>query len=392
MLAVAAVLLGTGWGSNQFTPMLLVYHHALGLSTGTLEAMFGAYAVGLIPGLLIAGPLSDAFGRRVVVIPAVALSLLASVALVAGADTVPLLFVGRLLAGISSGAVFGAGTAWLRETAMPPVGSADVSTAARRAAVAMTAGFAAGPLVAGLLAQWAPAPRVVAYLPHIVLMAAVLVAVPAVPETVARDRARRLRFTAPEVRHPRFRRVVAPMAPWVFAAPAVAFALLPSVVGANRATDGIALTAAITCITALAGVLIQPLARALETRARANSAAVVGLLVMTVGLLISAVAAGEQQTWMLVPCAIVLGSGYGLCLVAGLLEVQRLARDGSLGGLTAVYYALTYLGFASPYLLALAAHGAAYPLLLVIVAGLALLTTALVGRSGSRISEPLSGL
>ena len=49
-LVVAAVLLGTGWGSNQFTPMLLVYHHALGLSTGTLEAMFGAYAVGLIPG------------------------------------------------------------------------------------------------------------------------------------------------------------------------------------------------------------------------------------------------------------------------------------------------------------------------------------------------------
>jgi hypothetical protein len=45
----------------------------------------------------------------VVVIPAVGLSLLASVALVAGSDSVTLLFVGRLLAGISSGAVFGAG-------------------------------------------------------------------------------------------------------------------------------------------------------------------------------------------------------------------------------------------------------------------------------------------
>ena len=385
-LVVAAVLLGTGWGSNQFTPMLLVYHHALGLSTGTLEAMFGAYAVGLIPGLLVAGPLSDAFGRRVVVIPAVALSLLASVALVAGSDSVVLLFVGRLLAGISSGAVFGAGTAWLRETATPPVGSADVSTAVRRAAVAMTIGFAAGPLVAGLLAQWGPAPRVLAYVPHIVLMLVVLVAVLAVPETVAASGERRVRFAAPEVRHPRFRRVVAPMAPWVFAAPAVAFALLPSVVGANRATDGIALTAAITSVTALAGVLVQPLARRLEVRARANSAAIVGLLVLTAGLLLSAVAAHEQETWMLVPCAIVLGAGYGLCLVAGLLEVQRLAGDGSLGGLTSVYYALTYLGFASPYLLALAAHGADYALLLVIVAGLALLTTALVGRSSSRIS------
>ena len=66
----------------------------------------------------------------------------------------------------------------------------------------------------------------------------------------SRDGARRLgrgavRLSIPGARHPRFRRVVAPMAPWVFAVPAVAFALLPSVVGASRATDGIALTAAI---------------------------------------------------------------------------------------------------------------------------------------------------
>src|SRR5437763_16404358 len=114
-ILVALVLLGTGWGSNQFSPMLLVYHQQLGLSTGTLEAMFGFYALGLIPGLLLVGPLSDARGRRRVVIAAAGLSLLASAALVAGADRVGLLFLGRLMAGVSSGAVFAAGTAWLRE-------------------------------------------------------------------------------------------------------------------------------------------------------------------------------------------------------------------------------------------------------------------------------------
>ncbi len=40
-MAVAALLVGAGWGSNQFTPMLLVYHHALGLDAGSLQAMFG---------------------------------------------------------------------------------------------------------------------------------------------------------------------------------------------------------------------------------------------------------------------------------------------------------------------------------------------------------------
>ena len=63
-LPAAAVLIGAGWGSNQFTPMLLVYRQRLGLGTGTLEALFGVYALGLIPGLLIGGPLSDARGRR----------------------------------------------------------------------------------------------------------------------------------------------------------------------------------------------------------------------------------------------------------------------------------------------------------------------------------------
>ena len=78
-MAVAAILVGAGWGSSQFTPMLLVYRHALGLGAGSLEAMFGVYALGLIPGLLIAGPLSDARGRRLPVLGAAAMSLLAPI-------------------------------------------------------------------------------------------------------------------------------------------------------------------------------------------------------------------------------------------------------------------------------------------------------------------------
>lgn len=53
----------------------------------------------------------------------------------------------------------------------------------------------------------------------------------------------------PGVRSARFRGIVAPIAPWVFAAPVIAFALLPSIVGADRATSGIALTAAIASLT-----------------------------------------------------------------------------------------------------------------------------------------------
>lgn len=382
-LPVALALLGTGWGSSQFTPMLLVYRHALGVSTGTLEAMFGAYTLGLIPGLLLAGPLSDARGRRTVVLPGIVLSLLASIALVAGADSVALLFVGRLLAGVSSGAVFGAGTAWLREASLPPIGTAGHASAARRAAIAMTAGFALGPLVAGLLAQWGPATRVVAYLPHIAFMAIVLVALREVPETVSGS-PRPLRLSVPGVRHRRFLGVVAPIAPWVFTAPAIAFALMPSVVGAQHAANGIAVAAAVASVTALAGVLIQPVGRRLDMRASGNRAGVAGLVLLAGGLALSAGTVVVGRVWLLVPCAIVLGAAYGLCLISGLLEIQRLAEAGAVAGLTAAYYALSYLGFAAPYILALAAHVAAYPVLLAITAALALATAALVTRTDAR--------
>jgi hypothetical protein len=83
-----------------------------------------------------------------------------------------------------------------------------------------------------------------------------------------------------------------------------------------------------------------------------------------------------------VPCSIVLGGAYGLCLVAGLVEIQRIADQRALAGLTAVYYALTYLGFAAPYLIALGAHVTSYSILLAIAAALALATAGLVTRSG----------
>src|SRR6266571_5144276 len=307
-IPAAGVLLGTGWGSTQITPMLLVYHQRLGFSTPTVEALFGVYAMGLIPGLLVAGRWSDTHGRRPVAI-----------------------------------------------------GSA--------------------PLSPGMIAQWAPAPTSVAYLPHIALMLAVLFAVRYTPETWQPTPRSIVHLSNSGITAASFRSLVAPMAPWVFGGPAVAFALLPNITGTARAAYGVALTAAVAALTAIAGVLIQPIAWRLETSGLKTHVGVIGLLVLTTGLVLAALTAQARQTWLLIPCALVLGAAYGLCLIAGLLEVQQLAGPGSLAALTAVYYALTYLGFGVPYLLALASGLATYPVLLLLTAALALATTAQVQRA-----------
>src|SRR5579875_1565737 len=170
-LRVCGVMFAVGWGANQFSSLLLAYEQRQGLSEGTGDALFGVYALGLIPALLLLGPISDARGRRGITCGAGVLSGVASCALIGGEHALGLLFVGRLLAGVASGAAFAAGTAWVKELSVAPHDpAADAEAGARRAAIALSAGFGLGPLVAGLLAQWAPHPLLVAYLPHLLVV------------------------------------------------------------------------------------------------------------------------------------------------------------------------------------------------------------------------------
>ena len=62
-LAVPAMFC-CGWGGNQFTPLLLLYRRDGGYSAVTVDLFLGAYVIGLVPGLLLAGALSDRHGRK----------------------------------------------------------------------------------------------------------------------------------------------------------------------------------------------------------------------------------------------------------------------------------------------------------------------------------------
>src|ERR1700742_3126157 len=175
---VAVAMFAVGWGANQFSPLLIEYRHDLSLSAGTLAGIFGIYAAALIPGLLIGGPVSDRIGRRPVVLPFVVLSPLATLMLMLGPRSLPVIAAGRALAGLCSGVVFGSATAWVQEL------SDDPAASARRSAVALSAGFAFGPAIGSVLAGWAPDPLGLPYLPHVVIgLMAVLLLWPT-PETV----------------------------------------------------------------------------------------------------------------------------------------------------------------------------------------------------------------
>jgi hypothetical protein len=142
----------------------------------------------------------------------------------------------------------------------------------------------------------------------------------------------------------------------------------------------------LTAVTALTGAVVQPVARRLGLAPIVLGCA--GLVTLAAGLGLGIVTV-EGHDWVLVPTGLVLGGAYGLCLVGGLIEVQRLATPSELARATSVYYALTYLGFAAPYLLTRAHALASYPTLLTVVAGLALATAAIIAVENAR--HPATG-
>jgi MFS family permease len=383
-------MFGVAWGANQFSSLLLAYRLHAGVSQSTADALFGVYALGLIPALLVLGPISDARGRRAIVAAAGLLSVLATVALMAGEHALGPLYLGRFLAGVCSGAAFAAGTAQIKELSVAPYEPlAGEQAGARRAAIALSAGFGLGALVAGLVAQWAPDPLIVAYVPHLIVMAVTMPLLIGAPETiVSRQRVPALRtiLRVPAAGHVRFRRIVAPAAPWVFAAPAISFAVLPGLVSHQTGSFEVGFAALIAGLTLALGVAIQPLARRLDAVGDVRGT-LVGLAAVSAGMLLGALAGGDHSWPLVVPAAMLLGCGYGLCLVSGLLELQRLASREDLASLTAVFYALTYIGFAAPIVLAELERLTSATVLLICAAALVAATAVEVARAGSATSR-----
>jgi MFS family permease len=336
-------MFAVAWGANQFSPLLIVYRHQLDLSAGVLAGLFAIYAAPLIPGLLIGGPLSDRIGRRPVVIPLVVASPVATLLFMAGPRSLAVIAAGRALAGLCSGVVFGSATAWVQEL------SDDPAVSARRSAVALSAGFGLGPAVAAALAQWAPDPLVLPYLPHVIIGAAAVAVLWRAPETATGHRGVPGRPWPPRaVRSRRFWLAVAPAAPWVFGSAALAFVVVPQeVTSAGGLSVGFA--GLITAATVAGALAVQPLARRLEARWRlAGNVAGLACAAAASGLGIGVVATSNRV--IAVACAVTFGFTYGLCLVSGLRETERLADPREHGAVVACFYTLTYLGFAGPYL------------------------------------------
>ena len=384
-IRVAFAMSAVGWGGNHFVPLLAVYRRSLGLHDTTLTAIFGMYALGIVPGLLLGGPTSDRFGRRPLVIASTVLSLLASAVLMTGTWTVLGLYIGRFLIGLAGGGMFAAGSVWVKELSE----HASEGASARRATISLSAGFSIGPLVSGILGQWGPHPTLLPYIFHLAVASLAVSLLLSVPETADSMETSRSVLTRLRIRRSilaRCMRLLLPTSPWVFGSASIAFTVLPARADSNVGGLTIVFAGAIAAITLGAGIAVQPLAKQLA-RAGDTYCAIAGLCAVVVGCALGAAAATIHSSILVLTGAIGLGSGYGFCLVFGLSEVTRLARPEELATLVAMNYVLAYAGLAIPYALALLAPSCGYPIALLLAAGVALLCLVAVGTPAGRIDR-----
>jgi MFS family permease len=321
---------------NLPTPLYGVYQDRFGFSGTQLTLIFATYTLALIPSLLVFGQLSDRIGRRPVIAGGLAAAAVGLILLAAAQSTV-WLYVARAVQGAGLGAAVGTIPAALVE--LEPSG--DERRAAMAAVLGQSGGSAAGPLLAGALAQWAPAPRQLCYLVALVVTIATAVAVLRTREPLqATGEWRPQRPSVPAaIRLPFARATLTCAAVW--AVGALFLSVVPSYVADLLDTSDLALLGVISATMLTVACLAQ--AFSLRDAMTPQRAAQMGLGLLIAGIGTLVLAFPLHSLPLVLASATLAGSGLGFGYFGAQAEINRLAPGERRGEVTAAFISSVYL-------------------------------------------------
>ena len=152
--AVAFSFLAVTAFSTAPSALYGLYAHRDHLSSLTITIVYGVYAGGIVVTLVLAGHVSDWYGRRAVLLPALGVAALTAVVFLVW-RSLPGLLVARVLTGFAFGATAATATVFITDFDADSAGIAT-NRAGIVATVANVGGLGLDPLIAGLLARYEP--------------------------------------------------------------------------------------------------------------------------------------------------------------------------------------------------------------------------------------------
>jgi MFS family permease len=328
------------------TPLYVLYQQRDGFSNLMVTIVFGVYAVGVIGSLFLGGHLSDWVGRRRVFVPALLANAASAVVFIVDPSLAGLI-VARVISGVSVGLTTATATSYLAELHA----SARPSASQRRAEAVATGsnlgGIGFGPLAAGLLAQFAPAPLVLPYVVFGIALVGAAVAVALSPETVRRPdqppRYRPQRIAVPVGSRPLFyAATLAGLA--AFAVFGVFNSLVPSFLAGTLHQSSHAIAGAVPFAAFAGGAAAQMLAAGRPAPVLLRWS----IPTVTVGLSLTAAAMWSSSLAMFVIGGVVAGAGAGLVFKGSLAVAASTAPAGSRAEVLAGFFLGAYIGLSVP--------------------------------------------
>jgi MFS family permease len=347
---VTYAFLVTMLGTTLPTSLYSLYQQRFGFSELMITIIYAVYAVGVIAALVLAGSWSDQIGRRRMLLGGIALSAASALAFLS-AQGLAALMIGRLISGMSAGIFTGTATVAVVELAPPD----KRGRATLIATAANMGGLGCGPLLAGLLAQYAPLPAHLPFIVDLILLAVAAVGVWYAPETVnvaSRPRLGAQRLNVPtEVRGVFVPAVIAGFAG--FAVLGLFSAVAPAFLGEIMGLSNRALLGTVVFILFVASTLGQlALERVPERWALAS-----GCLILAAGAALVGAGVGAASFYILVAGAIVAGFGQGLGFRAGLGAVTAASPADRRGEVASTFFIVLYVAISIPVIgVGIAAH------------------------------------
>jgi len=328
--------------SSAPSPLYALYREAWGFSPLALTVIFSSYAFALLGALLVFGALSDHLGRRTLIVASLLIELL-SIVLFWRAESAGWLLAARIVQGFATGTATSALSATLLDL--------SPSRGALFNSVAPMFGMAVGALGASALVQYAPAPTRLVFDVLLAILALQTLAAAFLPDTVTRRpgawQSLRPRIAIPPAARATLWRIL-PLNTASWALGGFYLSLGPTLAKLVTRTPAPLTGGALIATLVLAGAAAIGAVRLRPARPVLTGSALA--LALGLSLTLAGVHAGSGLAFF--GGTLLAGLGFGAGFNGAVRSLVPLAAPHERAGLMAGFFALSYLAFSVPAILA----------------------------------------